>query len=266
MCWHISSIPFFMRRYLLIFVFLLVSPPYVWGFDVSPISAELDVSKQRSHLLTITSKDKEQKPIRVKAVKWQLTKTGQDIRQETSDLILFPRQFVLSPNEKRVVRVGARTTTKPEIEKSYRILIQEVPVALEDRHGTESGVRLITSYATAFYIAPQKPHSDIQLKSVERAADGLMFKLFNNGNAHSHLYDLALAFSQDGKTVHINTDKQLQHFRNENLLAKNERDFSWHWPKDVTNPIDLTRPFNIELTFNCEFCDRAISALTYAVP
>lgn len=255
-----------MLRYLFFTILALSLSPHAWGFDVSPISAELDISKQRSHLLTITSQDKEQIPIRVKAVTWALTKEGKDIRGATSDIILFPGQFVLNPSEKRVIRVGVRAKTKPAVEKSYRILVQEVPVSLQQRHGTESGVRFLTSYATAFYITPQNPHSDVQLKTVLTTADGLVFKLVNNGNAHTHLYQLSLTLSQDGKTTAFDEDKHLPHFINENLLAKSERDFLWKWPNAVPNSIDLKRPFGIELTFQCESCDKSVTALTYSVP
>ena len=255
-----------MFRYFYFTILALSLSPYAWGFDVSPISAELDIAKQRSHLITITSRDKEEIPIRIKAVSWEIAKDGKDIRGDTSDIILFPGQFVLNPNEKRVIRVGARTKTKPAIEQSYRILIQEVPVDLKERKGTESGVRLITSYATAFYITPQKPHSDIQVKSAQRTADGLVLRLFNNGNAHSHLYQLTLVLAQDGKMVNFDNEKYLPHFINENLLANSERDFIWKWPDDIPQSIDLQKPIDIELKFKCESCDKAVTALTYSIP
>ena len=255
-----------MRSFLSITILALSLAPSAWGFDVSPISAELDIAKQRSHLITITSQDKEQIPIRVKAVSWRLTKDGEDIRGDTKDIILFPGQFVLSPDEKRVVRVGARAKSKPDIELSYRILIQQVPVELNDRQGTESGVRLLTAYATAFYIKPQNPRSDVRLQSVDRSDGGLVFKLYNDGNTHTHLYKLTLTLSQDGKTVRFDTDKQLPHFMNENLLAKSERDFSWKWPDDASTAIDLKKPFKAELDFHCESCNNAVTELTYAVP
>ena len=255
-----------MPRYLSFVIFALSIYPCAWGFSVSPISAEIDLAKQRSHLVTVTSQDKEVIPIKVKATSWSLTNEGKDIREDTTDIILFPGQFLLRPDEKRVIRAAPRTKAKPDIEQSYRILIQQVPVELKERQGTESGVKLLTSYATALYVAPKNPHSDTKIKSVERISNGLLFKLSNNGNAHTHLYRLTLTFTQDGKSASFDDEKYMPQFYNENLLAKSERDFLWMWPDDVANSLDLKRPFNIKVKFNCESCNGASTALTYSVP
>jgi fimbrial chaperone protein len=255
-----------MFRYIALIISTFSLSSYAWGFNVSPISAEIDVTKQRSHLLTVTSQDKEAVPIKIKAVSWRLTSEGQDIREDTSDIILFPGQFVLRPDERRVVRVAARTKTKPDIEQTYRILIQQVPVELKAREGTASGVRLLTSYATAFYVSPKNPRSEVHLTAVDRASSGLVFKLVNNGNAHTHLYQLILTFSQDGHTVSFDKDKHMPHFYNENLLARSERDFAWKWPADIARAVDLKRPFDVEVKFSCESCGGTNAALTYSVP
>lgn len=252
---------------LLFLLFNFLSVPVVSaGISVSPISNSLDMTKQQSRLITVRNLSKERSvPVKLSVWKWALTNEGQDIREPSSDILVFPGQFLLEPDGLRAVRAAPRYREIPTIEHSYRILIRQLPVDLEGSSAT-TGVKFLTSFATAFYVQPTNPRSDVQFVNVTRNGDGLVFKLINNGNTHTHLRELVLLLSQGERIARFDDPEQLRRFYGENILAKSERHFTWHWPKVVSQNIDLRKPFSVRLKLKCEFCGRVQNDLTYSVP
>jgi P pilus assembly chaperone PapD len=238
-----------------------------WAISVSPITAALDLATQRTHVLTVTNPDtKRSLPVKVSAKTWRLDSSGVDHRNATDDIVVFPGQFVLAPMQRRSVRVATRYKEKPEVERTYRIIVRELPIGLDGQSEQKIGVRLVTSYATAFYVRPLNPQSRLLLSSVVRSSDGLVFKIRNEGNAHSHLRKLTLIFSQKTKTLRIDDPQQLPHFINENLLAEGERHFHWRWPEDASSFIDPRRAFDVQLEVACESCEGGHTVLQFSLP
>ena len=251
------------------FLLLLALAQSAAAISVSPISAELDLSGKRSHLVTVINTDEHRSaPIKVEALTWVLTPEGTDKRTPAEDIIVFPGQFILRPGEQRSVRVAPRYTKAPNVEKSYRILIYEVPVDLASGADTDkqSGIRLLTAYATAFYVRPAKPHAELHLDAVQRRDDGLLFSLSNHGNAHSHLLHLRLLITQNGKTVRIENPDELKNFSGENVLAGSVRNFIWKWPTRHLDNIDKNHPVTVRVEMQCESCDGSQAAFESSVP
>jgi fimbrial chaperone protein len=225
------------------------------GISVSPLSATLNLDKARSHLLIVTNTNPNQAvAVRVRAVHWQLDEKGRDVRSPTDALVLFPFQFILPAGGRRSIRVSPRISLSPEVEQSYRVLVQQVPVDLTGNNEAHSGIRLMTSYATAFYIAPSKPFSQLEIESSTKEENKLSFTLVNKGNAHTHLHRLSITVIQDGREYLIEDPEVLKGIYNENLLANSQRDFTLNWPKSLKKTLDFKTPMTLQLKISCESC------------
>lgn len=260
--------PIIKYRHLFLLLLLGFAVPAA-AITVSPISAELDLSGRRSHLITVINTDEHRSvPVKVDVFTWMLTPQGADKRGPADDVIAFPGQFILKPGEQRSVRVAPRYTQAPDIEKTYRVLIYEVPVDLQGDASAEprTGIRLLTAYATAFYVRPAKPRSELRLDAVQRRAGGLLFKLSNHGNAHTHLRHLRLLVTQDGTTARIEDPQAMQRFYNENVMAGSAREFAWQWPARGLDRIDTQRPLSVRMELECEACAAAHAVLETSVP
>lgn len=237
------------------------------AISVSPITAELDLASQRTHVITVTNSDADRPlPVKVSVMSWRMDTNGVDQRGATDDIVVFPGQFVLPPAQNRSVRVAARYTEKPAVERAYRVIVSELPIDLDGQSTQKSGVKVLTSYATAFYVRPHNPQSLLRLTGVERQPDGFLFKIHNEGNAHTHLRKLALIFTQGTETARFDDPKQLPRFLNENLLAKSERHFPWRWPADKAFVIDPHRPFDVQIEVACESCEGGRTVLQFRLP
>jgi P pilus assembly chaperone PapD len=267
---HILSVKKTFPKFFLLSVVLtnlLLSPSVYAGISVSPLSATLTLKDKRSHLLTVINTDqKRPKAIRVKALKWQLDHQGNDIRSPTDDLILFPIQFILPAGGRRSIRVASRIHVAPALEDSYRVMVQEVPVDLQGENEIRTGVRLITSYATAFYIAPLRPLSKLVIKDLTITQHQLNFTLLNNGNAHTHLHELSIMILQDNKEYIIDEPEALKGIYNENMLANGQRAFIYTWSDSLRESLNMEAPMKVKLKINCESCGGIPTVLNAQTP
>lgn len=237
------------------------------GISVSPLSAILNLNEGRSHMLTVINTDKVNPiAIRVRAAQWQLDSEGHDVRNPTDDLVLFPIQFILPAGSRRSIRVAPREHLAPEVERSYRVFVQEVPIDLLGENQVISGVRLITSYATAFYVAPSLALSKLTIEGSSKDQHQLSFTLVNNGNAHTHLHKLSITVLQDGKEHLIEDPEVLKGIYNENILAHSRRNFTFSWPDSIRSVINLQAPIKFRLEVNCESCGGSTIVLEYSIP
>jgi fimbrial chaperone protein len=251
----------------LIFTILLTSSKVHAGISVSPLSATLNLKDGRTHLLTVSNTNPSQPvAIRVKALAWQLDQQGKDIRRPTNDLVFFPMQFILPGGARRAIRIGPRDHIAPALELSYRVMVQEVPVDLQGKNQVHTGVKLITSYATAFYIAPNKPQSKLAITKTTVNQKQLNFTLINSGNAHTHLRKLSIMILQGDLEYLIDDPQALKSIYNENLLSKAQRHFTYFWPEALRKSIDMQAPMVLTLTVNCESCGGIPTVLNANIP
>jgi fimbrial chaperone protein len=255
-------------RTLLLIGWLLV-PLYLVGtaqasIRVSPLSSELDLGKMNSTIITVFNGAPDKSvAIKVFARAWRLDEQGKDMRKPTQDLLIFPEQFVLPALSRRSIRIASPMAQAPRVEKSYRIMIKELPVDLTGTNIVQTGVTILTSYATAFYIKPASAMSDLAFEKVSVDATKLYFTLNNRGNAHTHLGQVEIVIKQNGKRFIVAQPQKLKGINKENILALSQRNFSMVWPESISRALDFKVPMELEMSLSCESCDKN-SALLHA--
>lgn len=241
-------------------------PSLAAAITVSPTSMQLDLKAQRSRTLTVRNPKQQTVPVKVSTAIVTATEHGEEVRESTEDLIAFPSQFMLEPGESRQVRVGSRFTERPDVERFYRVVVEELPVDLSPDPASRSGVKVVLRYVTALYLTPASPASAASLEEVRRAEGGLVFHLRNDGNAHTHLRELVMTLRQGGDSVRLNGSDQLGALQNVNLFARSRREVAWSWPDGEGSRLDPTAPFDVEMNFDCESCPGGSNTLKLSVP
>jgi fimbrial chaperone protein len=244
------------RLFFPLLVLLSVAGKTQATITVSPLSSILDLNKTKSKMLTVfNSESNKSVAIKVSMLSWQLDENGQDIRKPTRDLLIFPEQFVLAASSRRSIRIAYSEPQAPGIEQSYRVIVQELPVDLAGNNQVQTGVTLVTSYATAFYVEPSLALSELALEEASVDIKKLYFTLNNMGNAHTHLRQAQIVIIQDEQRFIIDQSNDLKGIINENMLAGSKRHFSLIWPESISLAVDFTAPMVLELSLSCESCD-----------
>ena len=227
------------------------------SINVSPLSSILDLNNSKSKIITVFNTSPS-KPLAIKVTvhSWRLDEQGQDIRKPSEDLLIFPGQFVLPPLSRRSIRIAYQPPQATPIEKSYRVIVQQVPVNLADNNKVQTGVSIVTSYATAFYVEPSSAMSEVALKQVSVDAKKLYFALNNSGNAHTHLRQAQIVITQEKQRFMITEPNALKGIFNEKILAGSQREFSLVWPESISQALDFNAPMELELSIACESCQQ----------
>jgi P pilus assembly chaperone PapD len=142
----------------IIFHLLLVKG---FALSISPIDLEIEAAKGQGYY-TITNDNNSQKVIAITTKSRFLDEDGKHYYEPTKDLIVYPKQLVLKPREKRLVRVIWKAKEQIKEEKSYRIIFAEQNVDVdfgekdleksEKRAGVSFGIR----FDGSVYVQPNK--------------------------------------------------------------------------------------------------------------
>lgn len=147
------------KALLIILVAFLFNTQLYAGISISPVQLYLtDKSKQRSSTFTLESKGDDESPriFEAQAVKWTQGENGEDIYSPVSNIIINPKNFILKPNSKQMVRVGFTQSVESmnlSQEETWRIIFTELPQVTND----ESKIALLLSLNVPFFVGKQEP-------------------------------------------------------------------------------------------------------------
>jgi fimbrial chaperone protein len=113
------------------------SPALAGTLRVNPVLLELD-AQRRSASLTITNEENVPVTIRAQALSWR-QESGDNVQEQSSDLIVSPPVSTIAPRATQVVRIGQRRPSRSP--KAYRLIVEEVPEA-SPRGGIQVALRL----------------------------------------------------------------------------------------------------------------------------
>lgn len=217
-----------MKKYLLALSFSVFACKAL-AFQLSPMVIQFSPEGARkTQVLTLENNGGEKVPLQIEAFSRHMDAKGEEVRQPTTDFVIYPEQVVLLPGEKRNVRLTWGGTIENAQEKAYRIVATQVPVNFKEKNAQskKSGVSLnfLLQYVASAYVSPEGAVAKIKVKSVKALTDKkIELILKNEGTAHQVLHVKELSFL-DGKKVvlKMNSVKELE---SANLLAQSEKTF-----------------------------------------
>lgn len=162
------------------------------NFDVNPTKVSLSSSAPTSSI-TLTNTTDEATTIRAEVMLWT-QRNGEDILTPATDVLAVPPLFTLTPNGKQVVRLALRNRADSGNEKSYRIILQEVPSSQQASSGASGTVTLKVQLRVSVPIfvttaAPVIKKAEWQALLTENS---VLLRLHNRGNTHVQVTQLRL--------------------------------------------------------------------------
>jgi fimbrial chaperone protein len=168
------------------------------SFNVNPIG--FDLSTERSAgVLQIRNTGDEPVRIQVQAVDWS-TDGRKEVLTDTDALLLNPPIFMIAPGQMQFLRFGLRHPENSPSEKSYRLLIDEVPPSEPQRPGLKTLLRV----SIPVFISPKIKQEKISWL-FKREAGALLLVAANEGNVHSKINRIRLSNADDKEVLQIST-------------------------------------------------------------
>jgi fimbrial chaperone protein len=167
------------------------APARAAEYFVSPVRASLS-PKVRSELLNMSNTGVEMLRFQLSAYEWKQKRDGQPDLLPTEEVVFFPQLFNLQPGEKRKIRVGSIAPTG-DVEKTYRLLVNQLPLPESEEHPRPEGVRLVTNMSIPIFVEPSKLSRSGELTDLRLSEGKLTFRVRNTGNVHFIVTDIRVA-------------------------------------------------------------------------
>lgn len=157
------------------------------AFFVSPIRVELTVDRPTA-AMSVQNDSDEILVIQAQPIAWSQS-GGQDIYDQTRDLIVTPAIFSVAPRSNQVVRVGLRRPVTSASEISYRLSLQEIA----QPQVKTTGVQMLLNIVLPVFVQPASAVAAHLTWEALRSADNtLTVRTRNDGNAHIQIYSYQL--------------------------------------------------------------------------
>ena len=203
---------------------------------LSPMSASLAPSGEgATHTFELTNQFDRTIAVQLSIGERVQSATGaESVRRDAGisrRFVLFPASVSLKPKEKRLVRLAWRGEPHLDHELNFRLIAEQLPISGE-RKGDEAerraAVNLLMKYIAAVYITPPESKSNVEILNVARAGAKMRIRIRNSGRRHQILRRFHLQW--DGGSLDPEQPRELA---GQNILAGQERDFEFAWPKSA---------------------------------
>lgn len=167
------------------------------GLQVSPVSLTLPAT-QNAEGLWLSNTGDTVVHAQVRVYRWTQDERGDQLTP-TRELLVSPPMLELAAGERqliRAIRLGAPSTTG--IEQTYRLVIDELPVAQPE----EQGLRYVLRYSVPVFVQPAGPEpGSPELQWTLRREQGqAVVEVENRGATHAQLVNLVHADTQGRRT------------------------------------------------------------------
>jgi len=197
-----------------------------WGASLAIYPGEQFVTVGRASYYQASNSADYPIAVVVEVTDWNIKEDGTEDNQATDELVVFPSRFVLKGKTMRKIRVSYRGKKALSHEKTYRVIIREVPVSF-DKEERLSGIYMAISYRTACYVKPVKSTPRLTLVDAVLKGTDLLLTLENRGNAHQHIKEPILEIKDGaGRGQRVDDEIVGRLLTNKNLHAGGRRSFS----------------------------------------
>ena len=152
------------------------------SFSIDPLLIRFE-GNNRNAVMTITNSSLKDLRFEIKAYAWDQTPPDGEMQlTPTSDVVVFPPLVTMKPRAIQRVRIGTTAAQGP-IEKSYRVMFEELPSGAAPEGAATVAVR--TKVGVPVFLEPAKPTVRDRIESVRFTRRTVEVVLQNTGTAHT---------------------------------------------------------------------------------
>jgi len=148
--------------------------------------------------MTLINRGSSDTLLQLNVLSWTQDATG-DVLAPTREVLANPGVFLLKGGEQQVARFALRTKADVQ-ERSYRIVIQEVP-----RQRVENGLATVLRLMVPIFVPTPNPNVAVEWNA-RRSAQGIEIMVRNVGNTHVQIKKVDLSgdtMAPVSKTVNL---------------------------------------------------------------
>ena len=170
---------------------------------ISPVNVEL-LNNQSASSISLFNQSSESTDLQIRVFEWT-QKDGQDQLIPTDEIAISPPFLKLKPNDSYNLRVVRINPTEISGEKTYRIIIDELPKPVDSRKAAQ-GINVLLRSSLPVFVVDKDAITKLNWKIDSNQKDSSL-NISNIGNRHALLNNLTLVDTTAGKSypIRVNT-------------------------------------------------------------
>ena len=167
------------------------------GINIKPVKVYM---AGHARTTTITLRNENDFPLifQVQSIKWSQNSSGSDVHMPTDEIVVFPKIFKLESGSEQIIRIGLRTGEPEEKEDTYRIFINELPIAQQ----TQSAVGMAMRYSLPLFVLKERRPPLWEISSTKAQGGRIDISIRNSGQNHIRLNKIvATAMDEGGRQI-----------------------------------------------------------------
>ena len=191
--------------------------------QLTPMTYEIKSIKKRNITYSVKNTEKKLAAAECKILKVVgHDKEGREIREETQDVVLYPSQFVLQPEETKGIRVNYTKNKLPEKEAVYRVLATQLALNLKEEttgKDIKAGMKFIFSYEGLLFVGGSSVKKNLDTKVHDDQPSSLLLDMTNSSTKSTFVHVKHYSFvAHTNKGEVTLTDKDFGKFGGIRLL------------------------------------------------
>lgn len=170
---------------------------------LSPVSVEI-LSDQAASSISLYNQSNESSDLQVRVFEWRQN-AGQDQLIPTDEIAVSPPFLKLQPNDSYNLRVVRINPVPVSDEKTYRIIIDELPKPIDNRK-VDQGVNVLLRSSLPLFVVNKDAITKLTW-SIQQQQNNSSLIINNVGNRHALLSNLTLVDTTANKSyaIKVNT-------------------------------------------------------------
>lgn len=205
-------------------LFLLLVLPLLMSFKFNPMSTSIELSEdQKNAQFFVENNTPESMAVEFTVKERIMDEEGKETLSDAPGMAIFPPQIIIPSNEKRTIRLTWNGDKNIAVEKSFRVIAEQLPLDVNKKNKKKSGIQMLMRYIAALYVTPKEAQSNLS-GSIEKVGNNFKLVITNNGNRHQVMVRPSISFKKNGEKWTLK-GAELKGIEGENILAKNKRIF-----------------------------------------
>lgn len=171
----------------------LATPASAGSLTVFPVRIQLSPDEP-VQTMTVRNSGGEASRVQMRVYQWS-QQAGEDVLSDTREILANPPLFEIVPETEQVARFGLRAQAA-DVERSYRVIVEEVPIEGSGRVGE---VRTLLRLSIPIFVPPATPAMSIAWHA-RPGAGGVTLTAVNQGNVHIQFNRISLTRA-DGSAI-----------------------------------------------------------------
>lgn len=184
---------------------------------LSPVNVEI-LSNQNASSISLFNQSNESTDLQIRVFEWT-QKNGQDQLTPTDEIAISPPFLKLQSNDSYNLRVVRINPTPISGEKTYRIIIDELPKPIDSRKAAQ-GVNVLLRSSLPVFVVNKDAITKLNWK-IDTNQEAPSLNISNIGNRHALLNNLTLVDTTANKSYPIKVNTV-----NGYILAEQARSYS----------------------------------------